>query len=199
MEVGIGLRIRVERLEDDETSCRSHAGDGVSGGLRGVGRWNAGALSTTPEPPGLSGRVLSEAGTPLEGVQVVVHERTTNRRTRQVSDADGSFVLALEPGVYDLGLDLEGAPEAATSFYGPIAVTSAVRRDFVLHSVEGRGADQVFGKIWLRPGVPAANRQVAPKRERSCPEACQRHHDDVGRARRNSEVLSARVERRDDP
>lgn len=133
----------------------------VAGGSGDASLQNAGALSTTPGPPGLSGRVLNEAGTPLEGVQVVVHERTTNRRTRQVSDADGAFVLALEPGVYDLGLDLEGALDAATSFYGPIAVTSAVRRDFVLHSVEGRGVDQVFGKIWLRPGVPAANRQVA--------------------------------------
>lgn len=117
--------------------------------------------SSVAAAPGISGRILDESGQPLADVQVVVHERTTNRRTRVFSDAQGVFQLDLAAGTYDVGLDRKGDVTTTNSFYGPIEVSTALDADFVLHSSAGRPADQVFGKVMLQPGIPAANRKVS--------------------------------------
>lgn len=107
----------------------------------------------------LSGRVTSENGDGLAGVRVVVHERTTNAKHSGLSDSDGSFLLTLPEGVYDLGLDKEGDLSTATCFYGPV-VAGRQARNFVLRSVNGRSNEKVFGKIWLRSGIPASQQRV---------------------------------------
>ena len=131
------------------------AGCGSSSDLN-VGSNSAQGVS----PPGIVGRVVSSTGSPLAGVQVVAHERTTNEKVTDVSDGRGAFSLEVVSGVYDVGIDLESDPTMATCFYGPITVASSVQRDFVLHSNEGRPTGQVFGKLWLSPGIPAAQRRV---------------------------------------
>ena len=109
---------------------------------------------------GLSGRVLGETGGGQAGVRLVVHERTTNYKGETISNSDGSFQLTLPPGVYDLGLDREGDSQTATSFYGPIIVTRQESQNFVLRASNGRPNGQIFGQLFLKPGVPAANRKV---------------------------------------
>lgn len=115
----------------------------------------AGAATTL-----LAGKVVDERGGAVAGVSVVVHERTTNLKAEGVSGADGSFSLAVPSGVYDLGLDKNGDPLTASCFYGPIDTATAQSQNFVLRDSNGRPVNQVFGKIWLQPGVAATNRQV---------------------------------------
>lgn len=126
----------------------------ISGGVP----FNSTTASTVTSA--ISGRVLSETGAPLEGVQVIVHERTTDLRTRTLSGPNGEFQLQVASGVYDLGLESKADPTKANCFFGPITVASAVQRDFVMRNTQGHATDEVFGKIWLTPGVPAVNRQI---------------------------------------
>ncbi|MBS2033898.1 carboxypeptidase regulatory-like domain-containing protein [bacterium] len=117
------------------------------------------AANQTPSST-ISGRVLGETGGPVAGVQVIVHERTTDLRTSVRSGPNGEFQLTIAQGVYDLGLEAKTDATKANSFYGPITVTSPVQQDFVIRNTSGHTTDEVFGKIWLTPGVPAANRQI---------------------------------------
>jgi len=119
----------------------------------------AGGLVLPANLTTLTGRVVNESGSGLSGVRVVVHERTSNAKHEGVSNSDGTFRFNLLSGVYDLGLDREGDPFTATCFYGPVE-TGAEAKNFVLRSANGRTNEKVFGKIWLRDGVPAAQRQV---------------------------------------
>ena len=105
----------------------------------------------------ISGRVVDERGNPVAGVRLVTHDRTTDARGEGMSGNDGSFRLEVPAGVYDLGLDKEGDNSKATCFYGPIETSAASNPNYVLRDSGGRPIDQVFGKLWLRPGVPAAN------------------------------------------
>lgn len=130
------------------------------GGSTDTGSISGGNLANSTPSPGLSGRVLSESGAPLEGVQVIVHERTTDLRTRTFSGPGGEFQLPVTTGVYDLGLEDKADPAKANCFFGPITVASPVRQDFVMRNSQGHATDEVFGKIWLTPGVPAANREI---------------------------------------
>ena len=109
---------------------------------------------------GLSGRVLGETGGGQAGVRLVVHERTSNYKGETISNSDGIFQLTLPPGVYDLGLDREGDSQTATSFYGPVTVTGQESQNFVLRASNGRPNGQIFGQLFLKSGVPAANRKV---------------------------------------
>ena len=121
---------------------------------------SAQAVAAGP-PPALSGRVTDEGGAPLTGVRLVLQERTSRREAHTTSDIDGGFSVDLAPGVYDVGLDLEGNQSLATAFYGPITVEQSGRHDFVLPPAEARQPGEVFGRIFSRQGVPAPGRNVA--------------------------------------
>ena len=114
-------------------------------------------LQPTPQ---LSGAVRSETGGLVTGVRIVAQERTTREEWEAVSGADGKFAVKLPAGTYDVGLDLEGDSSTATTFYGPITVSSSLQADLVLHSAQGRADSELFGRILLNPGVPATGRTV---------------------------------------
>lgn len=130
-------------------------GCGGSSDLNSPAGSSAGSNSGTT----LSGRVVSESGASLEGVRVVVHERTSNFKATGVSGRDGSFTLQVEPGVYDLGLDKEGDMQTATCFYGPVDA-GGEQANFVLKNSGGRPPEKLFGRIWLQPGNPANQRSL---------------------------------------
>lgn len=90
--------------------------------LAGCGSSSSDSGQAAPTPPAgaISGRVVTEQGQGQSGVQVVVHERTTNAKTETVSDSDGRFRLDVPTGTYDLGLDRNGDMQTATCHYGPI-------------------------------------------------------------------------------
>lgn len=122
---------------------------------------SSGTSQANPAPSSsISGRVLTESNLPASGVQVIVHERTTDLRTRTLSGPNGEFQLALAPGVYDLGQEDKKDPSRANSYFAPITVDAPVQRDFVIRNTQGHVTDEVFGKIFLTPGVPAVNRQI---------------------------------------
>lgn len=108
----------------------------------------------------LSGRVVNENGSGVAGVQVLAQERTTNQAFAAKSLNDGTFQVNAPPGTYDLSFDLQGDPQTATCFYGPVDNTVDSGRNFVLRSRNGRSDDTVFGKIDLVPGTPASNRRL---------------------------------------
>jgi hypothetical protein len=115
-----------------------------------------------PQPaPQLSGTVLSESGGPVTGVRIVAQERTTRQESEFFSAGDGTFAVSLPAGTYDLGLDLEGDPTTATTFYGPVTLAANLEADLVLRSAQGHLDSEVFGRILLRSGVPAAGRSVS--------------------------------------
>ncbi len=57
----------------------------------------------------LSGRVLDAQGSAIPGATVTVTRRDTHETRTFTSDPAGQFVFtALQPGLYDLSVDLEG-------------------------------------------------------------------------------------------
>lgn len=128
----------------------------------------SGTVSDNTAPPGvstvtsstLSGRVVDEQGRGQAGVQMAFAERLTDEGATAVTGADGSFSVTLPRGFYDVGMVNESDPLTATSYYGPIPVSGATPRDFVLKSTASHTSAQVFGQLWLRPGQPAGNRRV---------------------------------------
>ena len=117
------------------------------------------SLAPAPASNLFSGRVLNEQGTPLSAVDVVLHERTSDRKHTAVTGADGSFTVDMPAGVYDLGLN-SADPATATSFYGPIINPTSASQTFVLRASGGRPVGAFFGKMLLQPGRPAAKRRV---------------------------------------
>lgn len=111
-------------------------------------------------PPALSGTVRDERGVVQQGALVIAQERKTRQTARVTSGADGSFQMSLAAGVYDVMVDREADQSVATSYYGPISINSSVQEELVLRDSGGRGPEQVFGKIFLQTGVPAASRQI---------------------------------------
>lgn len=103
-------------------------------------------------------RVLDEQQRAVAGVDVVIHERTSNQKYTSRTAADGSVTLTVPDGVYDLGLNNSADPSSATCFYGP--VVSSGTQTFVLRSTGGRPASTLFGRILVAPGQPASNRRV---------------------------------------
>lgn len=136
---------------------------GGCGGSNDFARDDSGSSQTVLQQSGLTGRVVGEDGAPLVGVRMVMQERTTRQETQAVSGGGGRFFAELPPGVYDVGLNLEGDPERATAFYGPVTVDPVQRRDFVLPLVGGQPAGRVFGRVFSRHGVPAAQRKVVAR------------------------------------
>lgn len=134
-------------------------------GLAGCGSSSDVEVQTVSNPgaitPQLSGTVRSEAGGLVSGVRVVAQERTTRQEWEVVSGADGRFAVNLPAGTYDVGLDLEGDASTATTFYGPLTVGTRLQKELVLHSAQGHATSELFGRIFLRPGIPAAGRNVA--------------------------------------
>jgi len=148
--------------------CGSGSTDSTAGTLQPSGT----SATVLPSGPAanLSGRVLSESGQGVSEVEVVAVDRTTNIQYETVSGPAGAYSLQLPPGVYDVGL-LSSEPQTATCFYGPITASPGLLQDFALKSAAGRPADQVFGRIRLRPGTPAAHRRIAlqPRSARLAP------------------------------
>lgn len=134
-----------------------------------VGCGSSDNLNVTQNPSGvasssaISGSIRGENGTPLEGVRMVVMERTTSEQVEVLSRADGSFTVEAPSGVYDVALDLEGDEQTATAFYGPVVVQGRVRQDFQLPGTKGRNVNEIFGQIFLPSGQPAANRAITAR------------------------------------
>ena len=111
----------------------------------------------------LSGSVRGQRGEPLVGVRMVAMERTTGEQAEVVTRADGSFYLVVPRGVYDVALDHEGDLRTATAFYGPVVVTTGVDQEFALPDAIGHSSREVFGKVSLESGLPAANRALTSR------------------------------------
>lgn len=131
-------------------------GCGAEGGESGSAFSSGGSV---PIQSTISGRVISERGTPEAGVRVIVHARTNNARSEAISAADGTFLLPVTAGVYDIMLNREGDSQSASCYFGPVEPAGS-SRDFILHASNGRPVNSIFGKLSLTDGVPAVNRKV---------------------------------------
>ncbi|MBS2037141.1 carboxypeptidase regulatory-like domain-containing protein [bacterium] len=108
----------------------------------------------------ISGKIVSESGAPLAGVQIVAEERLSNRSTTALSDSDGSFTLpALRGEVFDLQLDLASDPNTATCLYGPLSAGES-QQELRLRSTGARPKGSLFGRLELERGVPAPAQQI---------------------------------------
>ena len=94
----------------------------------------------------LSSLVTDPQGAAAQGVRVIAQERSSGRQFEGVTAPDGTILLSLPAGVYDVGLDREGDSSSATCFYGPVIVEGPVQRSFVLQSSGGLPAGRVFGQ-----------------------------------------------------
>ena len=119
-----------------------------------------GALGSSTFPTGLSGQIIDEGGQAQAGGRVIANERTSDAKVEGVSGSDGRFQLSLPAGVYDVGIDRAGDSSTATCFYGPVSVASFTNQDLILRSARGRAAHEVWGQLYLTPGVPAASRKI---------------------------------------
>ena len=108
----------------------------------------------------LSSLVTDPQGAAAQGVRVIAQERSSGRQFEGVTAPDGTILLSLPAGVYDVGLDREGDSSSATCFYGPVIVEGPVQRSFVLQSSGGLPAGRVFGTLFRTPGVAFANQKL---------------------------------------
>lgn len=106
-------------------------GCGAEGGESGSAFSSGGSV---PIQSTISGRVISERGTPEAGVRVIVHARTNNARSEAISAADGTFLLPVTAGVYDIMLNREGDSQSASCYFGPVEPAGS-SRDFILHEI----------------------------------------------------------------
>lgn len=66
--------------------------------------------ASSPVASRFAGRIVLEQGAPASRVDVVLHERTSDRKHTALTGADGTFTLDLPAGVYDLGLNSAVSP-----------------------------------------------------------------------------------------
>lgn len=124
-------------------------------------RVTAGTNATVaPLPLPTTARVVDADGVAVPSVEVVLHERVSDRKYVLSSDAQGAFALDMPPGVYDIGLNSSLDPNSATCFYGPLTLPAQAGRTFVLQDGGGRPAGTIFGRIELQAGRPASFCQV---------------------------------------
>lgn len=113
----------------------------------------------------LTGSLVDENQTPLaRSVRVVAHERTTGQKFEATSSADGTFELAVAPGVYDVGIDDPDDNSTSTGYYGPVALGADLSRDFVLPASAGHTSDEIFGRIFSNGAPTPGLRIVAEPR-----------------------------------
>lgn len=105
----------------------------------------------------LTGHITADNGTSLVGVDIVAMERSTNEKFRTTSLADGSYVLEVTDGVYDLGYDLDGY---VTYFVGPINLYTGIEKDVVLTNSTGMLTSRIYGQVSLPDGSPATDWNV---------------------------------------
>lgn len=120
----------------------------------------SGPVSSALNSSEFLGRVVDEAGAPVSGVDVVVHERTSDLKFKANTASDGTFRLLAPRGTYDLGLNKALDPTSATCFYGPVINPGTGVQDFTLGGVGGRSADTLFGQILSGQGQSDGGRRL---------------------------------------
>ncbi len=120
---------------------------------------NDDATPVGPDALAIHGALQTQDGTGIEGIRVILHERTTNAKLQTLTNAGGAYSIEVIEGAYDICFFHE---EYVTYYYGPLIVgTTPVEFDQTMLSAGSMTTTRLTGALRLEDESPAAGYTVA--------------------------------------